>query len=251
MNSVLICEGSTDYVLLQYYMRKVNGWEDGGNANLKYGVDNKSRYFTKGSDVLTIMSSGGCGNLPYAFKDVLELNFYSKPDKGDAIEQIVIVTDRDDVDTENAFINEINGKLVDFSATPQAPFISNQWTNVSMKTNTGLQLKFQVLVMIIPFAENGAMETFLLNAISASSQYDKQIIEKGKKFVKNADPQKQYLTKRRYITKAEFDAYFCIRTPAEQFQQLQNIVKGIQWEDYPKIQQDFILLKDIGTKEIQ
>ena len=28
MNSVILCEGSTDYTLLQYYMRKANGWND-------------------------------------------------------------------------------------------------------------------------------------------------------------------------------------------------------------------------------
>ena len=28
MISVILCEGSTDYTLLQYYMRKVNGWMD-------------------------------------------------------------------------------------------------------------------------------------------------------------------------------------------------------------------------------
>ena len=27
MRSVILCEGSTDFVLLQYYMRKVYGWE--------------------------------------------------------------------------------------------------------------------------------------------------------------------------------------------------------------------------------
>lgn len=28
MNSVILCEGSTDYTLLQYNMRKANGWND-------------------------------------------------------------------------------------------------------------------------------------------------------------------------------------------------------------------------------
>lgn len=28
MNSILICEGSTDFVLLQYFMRGVFEWED-------------------------------------------------------------------------------------------------------------------------------------------------------------------------------------------------------------------------------
>jgi hypothetical protein len=31
--SVLICEGSTDYALLQYYMRKAHGWVDEGDRD--------------------------------------------------------------------------------------------------------------------------------------------------------------------------------------------------------------------------
>lgn len=28
MNSIILCEGSTDYVLLQYFMRVANGWQE-------------------------------------------------------------------------------------------------------------------------------------------------------------------------------------------------------------------------------
>ena len=28
MNNIILCEGSTDYVLLQYYMRKAYQWSD-------------------------------------------------------------------------------------------------------------------------------------------------------------------------------------------------------------------------------
>lgn len=34
MRSVILCEGSTDFVLLQYYMRKVHGWEYKKNDNV-------------------------------------------------------------------------------------------------------------------------------------------------------------------------------------------------------------------------
>lgn len=63
----------------------------------------------------------------------------------------------------------------------------------------------------------GAMETFLLNAISEHDLYDADIIKKGNSFVEEVDPERRYLTKRRYITKAKFDVYFSVRTAAEQF----------------------------------
>ncbi len=47
------------------------------------------------------------------------------------------------------------------------------------------------------------------------------------------------------ITKAKFDTYFSIRTPAEQFVERQNILKSVDWENYSSIQRDFALLGDL------
>ena len=48
----------------------------------------------------------------------------------------------------------------------------------------------------------------MLSAIGANDSYDKAIIEECIQFVERVDPQKRYLTSRRYITKAKFDTYF-------------------------------------------
>lgn len=100
--------------------------------------------------------------------------------------------------------------------------------------------------MIVPFEENGAMETFLLHAIAENDVYDKEIIEKCNNFVDGADPLKRYLSKRRLITKAKFDTYFSIRTSAEQFTERQNILKNIKWEKYTALQADFGLLAELS-----
>ena len=46
INSIILCEGSTDFALLQYYMRKVNCWEDTKAQHnvIKFGSQ-KSRLF--------------------------------------------------------------------------------------------------------------------------------------------------------------------------------------------------------------
>ena len=99
--------------------------------------------------------------------------------------------------------------------------------------------------MIIPFEDNGAMETFLLNAIRKNNSYDEQIIDKCNKFVDCIDPNKKYLSSPRYVTKAKFNTYFSIRLPVENFTERQDIVKKVQWEKYTKIQKDFEKLGEI------
>lgn len=104
----------------------------------------------------------------------------------------------------------------------------------------------ELLLLVIPFEDIGAMETFLLNAIANDSAYDAEIIRKGNQFVEEVDKERKYLTKRRYITKSKFDVYFSIRTAAEQFVERQNILKRVPWEQYSQIQEEFHKLKDFG-----
>ena len=98
---------------------------------------------------------------------------------------------------------------------------------------------------MIPFEENGSMETFLLNAVGSKDPYDKMIIDQCNQLVERIDPKKKYLTSRRYITKAKFDTYFSIRTPAEQYAERQNILKNIECEQYNHIQTAFQKLGDL------
>ena len=102
-----------------------------------------------------------------------------------------------------------------------------------------------MLLLIIPFDEEGALETFLLKAIASKDEYDNEIIEKGNIFVETVDPQKKYLVRRRYVTKAKLDVYFSIRTPVDQFTERQNILKSINWEDYEYIQDSFRKLREL------
>ena len=79
----------------------------------------------------------------------------------------------------------------------------------------------------------------------AQKKDDKKIIESCNGFVDNIDPEKRYLASRRHITKAKFDTYFSVRTPAEQFAERQQILKNVKWEQYSKIQKDFVRLSEI------
>lgn len=67
------------------------------------------------------------------------------------------------------------------------------------------------------------------------------IIDECCRFVERVDPEKRYLSSRRYVTKAKFDTYFSIRTPVEQ----QNILKNVRWEQYNTIQTAFQKLDEL------
>ncbi|MCD8325583.1 MAG: hypothetical protein LUC90_02535 [Lachnospiraceae bacterium] len=248
-NNIIICEGETDSVLLQYYMRKVNGWSDTVDksvqeSRLKPEWNKKRsrsliRELDADRDVLTLMPVGGCERLAKGLDSALERNVMSAPGSSEPYNRIVIIRDRDDGETEELFLSEIDTILEIYNVVHSETLSNNTWHACEMQTQLGIKITFQLLLMIIPFEENGAMETFLLNAICNKDPYDKIIINKCREFVDDVDPEKRYLNKRRLVTKAKFDTYFSIRTSADQFLQRQNIIKNVEWEQYPSIQRDF------------
>lgn len=177
--------------------------------------------------------------------EVLKKNEMESPEGENYFQSIVIITDRDESDTEDSFIKKVEDVLSEEGVVLTDKIENNQWSECEMKTRADDQIRMKLLVMVIPFEENGAMETFLLNAIAKQDGYDNRIIEDCKNFVDNTDIDRKYLSKRRLVTKAKFDAYFCVRTAAEAFNQRRDIIKNVPWEDYAAIKKDFKLLEDI------
>lgn len=249
MNSIILCEGSTDFQLLQYYMRKVHQWEDAPRAiqesAFKYKNQN-SRVLKRANDTLTIAAVGGCSELTAGLDAVLVRNQLAAPNvSSDVIGKIVIVTDNDDEGTEQSLIEKVNASLCNKRVTVKDEIRNNCWVNCSMAGQTIPQIDFELLILIIPFSENGAMENFLLDAVSAKDSYDGVIIQKCSNFVNTVDPDQKYLKQRRIITKAKFDTYFSVRTPLTQFNERQSILKNVPWEDYEKVQAGFVQLRRI------
>lgn len=246
-NSLILCEGSTDYTLLQYYMRKAHGWKDDTSAQA--GIfrvrKQKSRILTKDdASLLTIASTGGCDHLPAGVEAAVN-RIWLAQNAGERFERVVVVTDRDEELSEKHFIERVECIFAQKNVTHSKPLVNNRWLFCEMINSVGVKIAFEFLLLMIPFEQNGAMETFLLNAISKQDSYDKEIIKKCNSFVEQADPDRKYLRKRRDITKAKFDTYFSVRTPAAQFTERQNILKGVNWEDYALIQKDLKYLADL------
>lgn len=108
MKSVIICEGITDFTLLQYYMQKVNGWSD--YRKTPGSIGEKRRDLQKGDNVLTIIASGGCTKIPDVFGSIIRLNnnFSSEDER---YQKIVILTDNDDELSEENLIKKFKINL--------------------------------------------------------------------------------------------------------------------------------------------
>lgn len=243
MKSIILCEGGTDLTLIQYFMEKVNGWKYHSNRPKLFDLEQQKR-FKKEDKILEIGATGGCTEIPKCFSKILNSQRIGSNSE-ERYENIVIITDNDEINTFNNMKATLENLFNKYSITIKNNIANNSWINCTCENGAQDIINFRVLLLIIPFEEEGALETFLLKAIASKDEYDNEIIEKGNIFVETVDPQKKYLVRRRYVTKAKLDVYFSIRTPVDQFTERQNILKSINWEDYEYIRNSFKKLREL------
>lgn len=163
----------------------------------------------------------------------------------EAYRKIVIVTDRDDDNSETYFLNEMNrliseqhGKIVD-------TIVNNEWCKVSFINSIEEGFTVEFLLLVIPLSENGAIETVLLDSIAQKDAYDKTIIDKSKSFVDEIDPKVLYMKRRRDKLKAWFNIYFSIRVPEDFYKERQHIFNSFPWEENAYINTVFSKLSEL------
>lgn len=242
MNSIIICEGNSDYALLQYYMQAAYDWKDKSAGAYKYKKQ-KSRLLENGDNQLIIAPSGGCSEIPSELEDVIERN--KNATNTEIFNKIVILTDNDD-ELEKDKITEKISCILKKNGKTDFNLKNNEWIDFSIvRKIQPNRLTCSLLTLIIPFDENGALETFLLKALASKNEYDKILINKSKEFVDQIaniqlpEKEENYLNHRRYKTKAEFDVYFSVRTPAEQFVKRRDLIKSVRWEEYSLVKKCF------------
>jgi len=77
VNSLILCEGATDAILLSYYLKKVSGWTYTAKApdglNIRSTRGNESvNWYKRGNDYLLICGVGGKDNFTSFFHQSLE-----------------------------------------------------------------------------------------------------------------------------------------------------------------------------------
>ncbi|MEK3899779.1 hypothetical protein [Paenibacillus sp. FSL R7-0179] len=248
MKSVIICEGNTDLVLLQYFLEKTYNWE---YVNIKHYTDkmnritepNNQKWFSHSSgNSLCLISAGGCSKIPAILNKCLDYNSLGPLFPYDSI---AVVCDRDEVETEAVFLTSLLSEFNRYHVQFDGEFVHNNW-NISSYTNAlQSQQSLNCLPLIIPFEDTGAIESFLLNALSQASEQsdpemvDKRVIEQCIDFIDNIDCCGKYLTRRRDKTKAKFDSVFVVMTPAEAFSNRRNLLRSVPWEEFETIQIGF------------
>jgi len=90
----------------------------------------------------------------------------------------------------------------------------------------------------------GALETFMLDALSEKSPEKKHVVEQSRSFVKGFKSD-VYLKKRRERTKAELGVALSAFSPDKVFTTMQELIDSFDWTEFEATDKQFKLLTEI------
>lgn len=242
MRKIILCEGKSDAILISYYLIKTNNWSVNTKSklkNLSFGNENESFVWYKRNDEnLAIWGVGGKDNFESALQKIYLQNYQaSKPE--DIFSSIIIIADRDNLSIDDK-INEFISLTSSFNTQSLE---NNVWSSATYSDSFGIMKNIKIGLIIIPFTEEGALETFLLNALSEDVDRQKIIVE-SRSFIRNLEPT-PFLSTPRLHLKAWLAVSLAVFSPEKVFSRIDEVLQQVNWEEYKTIQQGFSLLDSL------
>lgn len=249
MRSIVLCEGIDDAYILGYYLFKTIGWTR--NPNVKFSSlydlpqakdrSESIEVYVKQDDLLTIWSVGGKDSFDRVYQFISSVN---KTHPNEGIQQLFIVTDRDK-DQIDTCLQRIRESLKTHDIHIDS--LSNRIPSVFSYEDEGDQYELRIVPVIIPFDQEGALETILLNGLSEQGPEDSYIVKNGIDYVDtlvSSGNLKKYLQHERLVIKAKFSAALAIITPDRSTATFNKILMGHKWEMHQSIQENFSPLNE-------
>lgn len=241
MRSVILCEGSTDAILLSYYLNKVSGWKFCKKAPEHLDIkqsefDHTINWYKRDDDRLLICGVGGKDKMSSFFKEKI----FSPMVKADAFSKIVLMLDRDDKSTESieAHASHLFKPIV-------TEFKNNNWVDNTYDNAFDIRKHVSSLLIVIPTEHQGALETLMLEAI-AEDPYDAAIVKEAGVFVdKMQKSASRYIPNNRMRLKAHLGVTWAVQYPEKVFKLIDEQIRSVSWENSEVLRNCFRQLESL------
>lgn len=223
MKKLILCEGTTDLLLLQFVLMFKYGW-----SYLDYeeeAATNRlvSKMLFKNGNIVEIKSCGGISKIPQQLAKEKD-RMSQTTNLADCYENIIILIDHDTVESNASFMNQINEAInSEWHESDMAQWLPWKLENVVGEVST------EIFIKSIPEDEVGAIERVMLSALN-SDEIEDMVIGKCREFVTDiANSQVKYIQKMSRREKTIFNTYFAIRTPEEKHDERSRILRAYDW----------------------
>ena len=126
---------------------------------------------------------------------------------------------------------------------PKKVEFTNKWVSVVYDNAFG-STEIRLCYVLVPLTEIGALETFMMNALSEQSTEQRSVILQAKEFVTNFSSEK-YLRERREKIKAELGVSLSVFSPDRIFTTMKELLDSVQWSEFDTTNAQFNILKEL------
>lgn len=240
VKGIILCEGETDQVLISSYLERVEGWGYFHNKNSLFPGERVTWYKKQGDEILGVWQIGG-----HDFAEPLR-RIVGREKLESNVERIVVVTDHDDEDAERerlvgvfrAICDEAGASFTDYD------FEAGRWYRFRVDNAFGGDF-IDAAYLLVPKDEIGALETFMLDALSEQDESKREVVVQARRFVADFESD-IYLRRRRERTKAELGVSLAVFSPDRVFTTMEELINSVNWEDFDLSHRQFSLLREIG-----
>lgn len=247
MKSVVLCEGRDDHWFIAYYLNKTAGWDTSNVAWSNYSIAAQNHqqevtYLEKGTDSVAVWCVGGKDCFDAAISTIFRKLIGDYP--FDPIDSIVIVHDRD-----NDTMYEVLAKIQ--SWFPSGVKLNNKTATMWTSEIDGYDVSIKITPVIIPFLEEGAIETLLLGSIKEKYYEGKAIVQGANTYIDNllktTEVGKKYLSHKRLILKARYSAVIAATNPGHSTSLFRDMVMACPWEESLYVKEHFDVIVNAIT----
>ncbi len=235
MKIVLLCEGKSDAILISYLLEKLSGWTHMKKAEKKMSIatdekNNESAFwYSRNEDGLLICGVGGKNNFGSFFSSKIYEVICNYP-AAETFQKIVVVKDKD---TDQ--ISDIERRIQDDLNPISVGIQNNTWVSGQFTDAFNIDRTIEILGLVIPFDQDGALETVLLDSLR-EDENKKEIVENSENFVEQIkDVAKEFVYNPRMELKAKLGVTFAVLSPMKVFSFIDEIIRTVEWEESPHI----------------
>ena len=239
---LLLCEGNTDQILIGSYLESVSSWTYCDNIkNNPFVKENINWYINKSGEFLGIWENGS---------DIFDANLEKiciREKNEHIIDNILVITDNDDEDAISVRPLKILGVLKEKLCIKDVQDIKiNGWISIEYESGFGKD-SCQVGYMLVPLNEQGALETFMLKALSENNAENEKTIEQVDRFIGEYKSD-VYLKSRRECVKARMGISLAIFAPDRSFCIMKEIIDSVDWGKFKASTEQFSMINKLIEK---
>ena len=238
MNKLILCEGTTDAILLSYYLERIAGWKYSRKAppNLDIKALNGTEtvnWYRKDDNYLLISAVGGKDNFRHFFTSRIASPIFN----ANAFDKIAVITDRDQRE-----IASIEKSVEAVLAGIQVDIRNNVWRQGIYDDAYAISRELLVLLVVIPTEHQGALEAVMLEAVS-EDPYDQRIVDAAGAFAERMRTEaSRYISSDRLKLKAHLGVTWAVQYPEKVFSLIDEQIRSVKWENSGVLSECFVEL---------